>query len=92
MIKIAKTQTIILSKNSQSAIKAIAKKAFLCIAKNEDKERLMFNETIFAVDLQSASISKLAKFARSQYLTDVTHCIFQVCPSGTVFTYSIDKN
>lgn len=84
--------TIILSKNPQTAIKAMAKHTFLCIAPAGNKKNLRFNETMFAVDSIGASISKLAKFAKKHGLNDATHSIYQVCPLGIVYEYSIDKN
>ena len=86
------TETIIISKNPQTAMKGMAKQSFMCIAPAGFKKNLVFNETMFAVDSIGASVSKLAKFAKSHGLNDSTHSIFQVCPDRIVYEYSIDNN
>lgn len=68
------------------------KHAFMCIAPNNHSKNLRFNETMVAADSTGASVSKMAKFAKSIGLSDETHTIYQVCPGGIVYSYSIDKN
>ena len=85
-------ETIIITRNPQTAMKAMRNHAFMCIAPINHKSNLVFNQTMFAVDSAGASVSKLAKFARQHGLNDSTHTIYQVCPNGVVWEYSIDKN
>ena len=84
--------TVILSKNPQTAIKAMNKRTFVCIAPNGHKTNLVFDKTMVAVDSNGASISKLAKWAKANGFSDATHTIYQVCPMGIVYEFSIDKN
>lgn len=84
--------TEILSKNPSTAIKAMQKHAFMCVAPVNHKTNLVFDKTMVAVDSSGASVSKMAKWAKSKGLSDSTHTIYQVCPGGIVYQYSIDKN
>ena len=84
--------TTILSSNPQTSIKAMRSGAFMCIAPTGHSKNLEFNKTMVAVAPASASVSKLAKFAKQNGISDKTHTIYQVCPSGTIYEYSIDKN
>lgn len=84
--------TEILSSNPRTAIKAMNKHAFMCIAPVNHKNNLIFNMTMVAVDSAGASVSKLAKWAKAKGLNDETHTIYQVCPNGTVYAYSINNN
>ena len=84
--------TAIMSKNPQTAIKAMNNRTFMCVAPVNSKSNLVFNKTMVAVDSAGASVPKMAKFAKANGLNDSTHSIYQVCPGGTVYEYSIDKN
>jgi len=85
-------ETVILSRNPQTSIKAMSKHSFMCIAPANSKTNLVFNKTIVAVDSFGASVSKMAKFAKANGLADDAYSIYQVCPGGIVYEYSINKN
>ncbi len=84
--------TVILCKNPKTAINAMNKHTFMCIAPVGQKSDLVFDKTMVAVDSSGASVSKLAKWAKENGMRDETHTIYQVCPGGNIYEYSIDKN
>lgn len=85
-------KTEILCKNPASLMRAFNKKAFLCVVENGVKVPC-FNETMIAADLASASIEKVAKWAKKNGYTDATHKILQITPQfGLTYSYSIEDN
>ena len=68
------------------------KEAFMCIAPADHAKNLVFEKTMIAVAPASASVSRMANFAKQKGLSDETHTIYQVCPGGKVYEFSIDRN
>lgn len=71
-------------------MKSMRKGVFMCIAPVGAKI-LRFNQTLTAVDASSASVAKMAKWAKERGYNDNTHIIYQVA-GNAIYEYSIDKN